>query len=126
MTVTIERDLRIANCVAVQVFQPDKQSVSGFTERARQIMEAAESAAARGEGCSGMTILIGQNGEIQMFAASDWPLDSLAWHHGAKAVYRVSERQGSVRVEAQEGSRTCVMESTPPAETARRLLGTRF
>ena len=52
MTVTIERDLRIANCVAVQVFQPDKQSVSGFTERARQIMEAAESAAARGEGCS--------------------------------------------------------------------------
>src|SRR6266567_4694260 len=89
----------IANCVPVPVFQPDKQSVSGFTERARQIMEAAESATARGEGGSGMTILIGQDDGIQMFAASDWPLDSLAWHHGAKAVYRVSERQGSVRVE---------------------------
>jgi hypothetical protein len=105
---------------------PDKHFVSCFTERARQIMEAAESAAARGEGCPEMTILIGQDGSIQMFAESDWPLDSLAWHFGARAVYRVSERRGSVRVEAREGSRTCVMESASPAETARRLLGSRF
>jgi hypothetical protein len=85
-------------------------------------MEAAESAAARGENCTEMTILIGQDGGIQMFADSDWPLDSLAYHHGARAVYRVSERRGTVRVEAHAGSRTCVMESRSPAETARRML----
>ena len=72
-----------------------------------------------------MTILIGQDGAIRMFADSDWPLDSLAWHHGAKASYRVSERRGSVRVEGREGMRTCVLQSVTPAETARRLLGCR-
>jgi len=85
-------------------------------------MEAAEAAAARGENCTEMTILIGQDGGIQMLAESDWPLDSLACHHGARAVYRVSERRGSVRVEGREGSRTCVMESRSPAETARLML----
>jgi hypothetical protein len=85
-------------------------------------METAEAAAARGETCTEITILIGQDGGIQMLAESDWPLDSLAYLHGAKAVYRVSERRGSVRVEAREGSRTCTMESRSPAETARRML----
>jgi len=83
------------------------------------ILEAAESA---GE-CSHMTILIGQDGHIKMFADSDWPLDSLTWHHGAKTAYRVSEQSGSVRVEGREGSRTCLMESAKPAQIARFLLG---
>jgi hypothetical protein len=99
--------------------------VSRFVEHARQIMEAAESASSRGETCSEMTILIGQDGAIRMIAESDWPLDSLAWHHGAKSAYRVSERRGAVRVEGREGSRTCVMQSTTPAETARLLLSPR-
>lgn len=85
-------------------------------------MEAAEAAAGRGESCTEMTILIGQDGAIQMFADSDWPLDSLVFHYGARAVYRVSERRGSVRVEGREGPRTCVMESRSPAETARLML----
>ena len=89
-------------------------------------MEAAEAAAARGEACAETTILIGPDGGIQMFAESDWPLDSLACHHGARAAYRVSGRRGAVRVEAREGPRTCVLESASPAETARRLLGSRF
>ena len=99
--------------------------MSRFVDHARQIMEAAESASSRGETCSEMTILIGQDGAIRMIAESDWPLDSLASHHGARAAYRVSERRGAVRVEAREGLRTCTMESTPPAITARRLLGAR-
>jgi hypothetical protein len=100
----------------------DKHCVGGFTERALQIMEAAEAATACGETCTEMTIAILQDGGIQIFAESDWPLDSLAYHHGAKAVYRVSERRGSVRVEGREGLRTCVMESRSPMETARRML----
>ncbi len=85
-------------------------------------MEAAESALASGESCGDMTILIGPGGGLHIFADSDWPLDSLAQHHGARAAYRVSERRGSVRIQGREGSRTCVMESISSAETARRML----
>jgi len=46
--------------------------VSRFAERAHQILDAAE-AAARGEACSEMTILIGQDGGIHMIANSDCP-----------------------------------------------------
>ena len=99
--------------------------MSRFVDHAREILEAAEAASAHGQTCSEMTILIGQDGAIHMFADSDWPLDSLAWHHGAKSSYRVSERRGSMCVEGREGPRTCVIESVTPAETARRLLGCR-
>jgi hypothetical protein len=83
------------------------------------ILEAAESAGSS----SSMTILIGHEGGIHMIADSDWPLDSLSWHHGAKTAYRVSEQSGSVRVEGREGQRTCVMESAKPMQIARYLLG---
>jgi hypothetical protein len=96
--------------------------VSRFVEHAQQIMDAAESASLRGETCSEMTILIAPDGGIRLVADSDWPLDSLACHHGSQAAYRVSERRGSVRVEGREGSKTCVLESAKPAQIARFLL----
>ena len=88
-----------------------------FAEQAESILQAAESA---GE-CSEMTILMGPSG-IRMIADSDWPLDSLLWHHGAKTAYRVSQNRGSVRVEGREGSRRCLLESVDHASTARALL----
>ena len=96
-----------------------------FLHHAREILEAAEAASAGGEGCSDMTILVGRDGAIRMLAGSDWPLEALARHHGAQASYRVSKRCGSVRVEGREESRTCLLESVPPSETRRRLLGCR-
>jgi hypothetical protein len=99
--------------------------VSRFAEHALQILDAAESASLHGESCSEMTILIGRDGGIRMVADSDWPLDSLALHHGAQSAYRVSEQKGSVRVEGREGSRTCLLESATPSRTARLLLGAR-
>ncbi|HVO96988.1 MAG TPA: hypothetical protein VMT15_02935 [Bryobacteraceae bacterium] len=93
--------------------------MSRFTDDALNILDAAESAAA----CSHTTILIGQDGHIHMIADSDWPLDSLKLHHGARTAYRVSQHQGSVRVEAREGNRRCVMESAKPTQIARLLLG---
>ena len=96
--------------------------MSRFLDDASGILEAAEGASSHGQTCSEMTILIGQDGAIRMLAESDWPLDSLAWHHGAKSSYRVSQRHGLVRVEGREGLRTCVMQSVSPEETARRLL----
>jgi hypothetical protein len=97
----------------------DKYSVSQFAEHAQQILDAAESAGS----CSDMTILVGRDG-IRMIADSDWPLDSLLWHHGADAAYRVTERRGSIRVEGREGSRKCLLESGAAA-TARLLLAAR-
>lgn len=100
----------------------DTVSVS-FTEQAYEILEAAESAAAQGLACAEWTVLVTQDGSIRMFADSDWPLDSLAGQHGARAAYRVSDRQGTLRVEARAGLRTCTMESTTQNRVARLLLG---
>lgn len=69
-----------------------------------------------------MTILIGSDGAIRMVADSDWPLDSLASHHGAHTAYRVTEHRGSVRVEGREGLKTCLLEKAKPAQVARFLL----
>lgn len=96
--------------------------MSRFLEHAQRILDAAESASSRGEACSEISILITPEGAIRMVADSDWPLDSLAWHHGAQTAYRVSERRGSVRVEGREGTKTCVLESAKPAQIARLLL----
>lgn len=96
--------------------------MSRFAEHAHQILDAAEAAAARGETCSEMTILIGHDGGIHMIANSDWPLDSLVLHHGARAVYRVAERNGNLTVEAREGRRRCLLESVPAYSTLGRLL----
>jgi hypothetical protein len=97
--------------------------VSQFAEHVQQLLDAAQSATSRGETCTEMTILIGQDNGIHMIAASDWPLDSLALDRGARAAYRITGSNGSVRVEGREGSRHCVMEATSPAQTARMLLG---
>lgn len=96
--------------------------MSRFAETAQSILAAAESAAAAGETPSEMTILIGQDGAIRMVADSDWALDSLALHHGARSAYRVSNTRGAVRVEGREGLKKCVMESVAPAQAARLLL----
>jgi len=94
-----------------------------LAEHAREIMDAAESASRQGQVCSEMTILIGPQGNIRMVADSDWPLDSLVWHHGAQSAYRVSERTGSIRVEGRDGARRCLLESSSPSRVARFLLG---
>jgi hypothetical protein len=91
--------------------------VSRFAEQAEDIFRAAESAGSP----SDLTILIGPEG-IRMISDSDWPLDSLLWHHGATTAYRVSERGGSVRVEGREGGTRCVIEKSKPERIARLLL----
>ena len=83
--------------------------MSRFTEHAERILAVAESAVLRGEACTEMTILIGRDDGIQILADSDWPLDSLAAHHGAKAAYRVTQQNGKVRVEGHEGHRSCLL-----------------
>ena len=86
-------------------------------------MDAAENASRQGQAGSEMTILIGPQGNIRIVTDSDWPLDSLVWHHGAQSAYRVSERTGSIRVEGRDGTHRCLLESSSPSRVARFLLG---
>ena len=94
-----------------------------LAEQAREIMDAAENASRLGQVCTEMTILIDPEGHIRMVADSDWPLDTLARHHGAQTAYRVSDRTGSIRVEGRDGTRRCLLESVPHSRIARLLLG---
>src|SRR5580700_1704074 len=87
-----------------------------------QILDAAESAVQAGHTPTDMTILISAEGGIHMVADSDWPLDSLQLHHGAKMAYRVSQNSSVVRVEGREHTRTCLFETVKPERAARILL----
>src|SRR5271170_755910 len=87
------------------------------------LLETAEQAVGAGNVASDMTILISQQGGIHMIAGSDWPLDSLQSHHGARTAYRVSEHCSKVRVEGREGGRTCVFETESYDRAAKILLG---
>ncbi len=96
--------------------------MSRFLDNAVQILDAAESAVQSGHIPADMTILISAEGAIRMVADSDWPLDSLQSHHGAKMAYRVSQDESTVRVEGRADSRTCLLETAKPERIAHLLL----
>lgn len=96
--------------------------MSRFLDNAVQILDAAESAVQSGHTPTDMTILITAEGAIRMVADSDWPLESLQSHHGAKMAYRVSQNASLVRVEGRENSRTCLFETAKPERVARLML----
>lgn len=93
-----------------------------FLEDAQNIFEAAERVSASGQMVSDLTILVGVEGGIQMLADSDWPLDRLLAHHGARAVYRVGERAGKVRLEGRAGAQACRLETESTRQVARWVL----
>lgn len=70
-------------------------------------------------------IAILRAGSIRMIAdAGGWSLPALATEYGAAAVYRVSRRLRSVRVEAWSAGRTCVLTRELPAHHACRVTST--
>jgi hypothetical protein len=87
-----------------------------------QRLEAAESAVQAGHTPSDLTVLITDEGGIRMVTDSDWSLDALQLHHGARMAYRVSQTAAHVRVEGRAGSRTCLFETVKPERAARLLL----
>lgn len=90
-----------------------------FLDDAASILATAEKAS----GETGYTLLIRRDGSLHMIAESDWPLDSLAAHHGAQRAYRVTNDGARVSVEGRSGYRKCRLASEPPGEVARGLLG---
>ncbi|MEQ1884681.1 MAG: hypothetical protein ABL967_06440 [Bryobacteraceae bacterium] len=97
--------------------------MTGFSQRAVQLLEAAEAASASGLPCSETTVLIDHNGSLHFAMDSDWPLDSLRAHRGAQAAYRITSFHGQIRVEGCDSSHTLRLEGTSPMAVARALLG---
>jgi hypothetical protein len=98
--------------------------VNGFAERAQQILDAAEAASRSGQPCSETTILIGEDGAIRMLTDTDWPLESLVLHHGARTAYRVTANRGTIKVEGRDGMRRCVFETVTSSRPACATAGT--
>lgn len=95
--------------------------MSRFYEHATKILEAAERV--RGmEGSGDVTVLINHAGAIRIVQGTDWSLESLQDLHGAYMAYRVtSGENGSVKLLAREGQRTCTIESGGQAGAVRLL-----
>jgi len=96
--------------------------VSRFVQNALDILESAKASQRIGHTPSEVTILIGAEGGIRIVSDSDWPLDSLAAHHGASMAYRVTPETAGVRVEGRAAGQSCVLESQKPADQFKRLL----
>lgn len=75
-----------------------------------------------GHKLSDWTIVIGQGGGIRLIAESDWPLDNLQAQHDAQMVYRVRQRDTTLRLEGRAGSRTCLFETAKLNGAVRSLL----
>jgi hypothetical protein len=99
--------------------------VNEFLANAERILEAAGAALRSGHSPSEIAILIDGEASIHIVAASDWPLESLKAHHGARLAYRVSQNRGTVRVEGRSGSQSCVLERELPG-AAHSLLCARY
>ena len=95
-----------------------------LTKQAQQLLEAAEAAQAGGQPLTHFTLLVHDDGSIQLLADCDWPLESLASHHGARAVYRVAEVKGKIQVEGRAGLRTCLLQSVSPLASSRFVFAT--
>ena len=98
--------------------------MSRFAEQARELFDSAQSASAA-DATSNTAILITSEGSLRLISDSDWPLESLALHHGAATAFRVTADRGTVRVEGREGGRRCLLESDSPTRTARLMLAAR-
>ena len=100
----------------------DKNLVTDFFENAERIFETAASATGAGTESGNLAIVVGDDGAIRMLMGSDWPLDSLRAHLGARAAYRVSRSGSQVRVEGKSRTGACLLQSEPVSSVARRLL----
>ena len=89
-----------------------------FLDHAAGILETAASTPSQED----WTILVGTDGQLQMIAASDWPLDSLARERGARMAFRVTHSEDTVRVDGRQGLRSCAFSSEPCNAAMQRLL----
>lgn len=91
--------------------------MNAFLRNAEELFSTAWQDA--GEDCQ-FSVLVGADGGIHMVFGSDWGLEPLRQHHGARAAYRVTRSAGSVALEGRTVGASCRLEAARPA---RFLLG---
>lgn len=77
-----------------------------FFENARRILDTASAADSPEE----TTIVFTGEGGLRIMTDSDWPLDRLVAHLGARSAYRVSSRRCAITVEGRSRTQSCRLE----------------
>jgi hypothetical protein len=89
-----------------------------FLDHAAGILDTATACA----GQQDWTILVGTDGQLEMLAANDWPLESLARERGSQMAFRVKHSDSTVHVEGRQGLRSCSFASEPAGAAMQRML----
>lgn len=77
-----------------------------FFENARRILDTASAA----DSSEDTTIVFTGEGGLRILKDSNWPLDRLVAHLGARSAYRVSSRRGAITVEGRSLTQSCRLE----------------
>jgi hypothetical protein len=98
-----------------------KASQDSFLANAAKILDTAVQTGSPGED---WTFLFTQEGQLQMIAGSDWPLESLAATRGAATGYRLHSARADqpARVEGLQGGRRCRLEADDRSREILRAL----
>jgi hypothetical protein len=86
--------------------------VSTFVDDAERLLETAVQAS-EDRSPADLCIVVLADGQILAKTDMDWSLNGLQSHYGARRVYRISHRDGCIRVEGRSGSQSCLIESRP-------------
>jgi hypothetical protein len=86
--------------------------VSTFLKHAEEIFRTAREGGP--DDCE-MSILVSRNGSNHILSGADWELEPLRIDRGARAAYRISRRDGGVRLEARSADESCLFEARPRA-----------
>ena len=87
--------------------------MSPFLKHAEEIFGTASEGGR--EDCD-WAILVGRDGGVEMLSGAGWTAESLRIERGASAVYRLTRRSGSVRLEGRSAQESCVIEARRPRE----------
>ncbi|MBZ5623600.1 MAG: hypothetical protein LAQ69_33480, partial [Acidobacteriia bacterium] len=93
--------------------------MSPFLKHADEIFQTAREGGP--DDCE-MSILVNREGSIHMLAGTDWELEPLRIDQGARAAYRISRKDGRVRLEARSADESCLFEAKPPARLIPAIL----
>lgn len=89
---------------------------------ARRLLEAMQSGAEAGMAVNDWVVFVGPEGGYQLIAGYEGSLDSLAWEHGAKRMWRLTRQDSELLVDGKQGLQSCQLRSPAPRRSVRELV----